>query len=489
VTEGYERVAEYGKALRANATPIPGLVVLELPVHGDSRGWFKENWQREKMVAAGLPDFGPVQNNVSFNDTAGTTRGIHAEPWDKFVSVAAGRIFGAWVDLRAGPTFGAAFTTELDPSRAVFVPRGVGNAFQTLEPNTAYIYLVNDHYSPDADYTSMNLADETVAINWPIPLERAELSEKDRTHPRLAEVTPIPPRKTLVLGAGGQLGRALREAYADAPHVEFAERAEIDLSLADLDSACRWRDYDTVINAAAYTGVDSAETPEGRAAAWVINVTGVAALAHVATSHGLTLLHVSSDYVFDGTSTRPYREDDPVAPLGVYGQTKAAGDQIVATVPRHYVVRTSWVIGHGHNFVRTMLSLAERGIDPSVVDDQHGRLTFTSELAQAIRHLIETRAPYGIYNVTGSGSVTSWADVARQVFSLAGHNPDRVTGVSTDEYFASATGPVAPRPHNSVLDLAKVASTGFTPATVDEALATYVNSAVAGSDSPARNAG
>ena len=107
----------------------------------------------------------------------------------------------------------------------------------------------------------------------------------------------------------------------------------------------------------------------------------------MAADHGITLVHISSDYVFDGTAERPYREDDPVAPLGVYGQTKAAGDQIVATVPRHYVVRTSWVIGDGRNFVRTMRSLAERGVNPSVVDDQYGRLTFTSELARAIRHL------------------------------------------------------------------------------------------------------
>ena len=88
-------VTEYGKPLSANTTPIPGLTVWELPVHGDNRGWFKENWQREKMTALGLPDFGPVQNNVSFNDAAGTTRGIHAEPWDKFVSVATSRIFSA----------------------------------------------------------------------------------------------------------------------------------------------------------------------------------------------------------------------------------------------------------------------------------------------------------------------------------------------------------------------------------------------------------
>ncbi|MDT5350126.1 MAG: dTDP-4-dehydrorhamnose 3,5-epimerase/reductase [Mycobacterium sp.] len=207
----------------------------------------------------------------------------------------------------------------------------------------------------------------------------------------------------------------------------------------------------------------------------------------MAGTHGITLVHITSDYVFDGLAEAPYREVDPLAPLGVYGQTKAAGDQIVATVPHHYVVRTSWVIGDGRNFVRTMLSLAERGVNPSVVDDQRGRLTFASELARAIRHLIETRAPYGTYHVTGSGPLSSWADVARQVFTLAGHDPDRVSGVSTDEYFAAATGPVAPRPRNGVLDLAKIASNGFTPAAADEALADYVNSWAAGRDSAVRS--
>lgn len=467
-------VTEYGKPLSANATPIPGLTIWELPVHGDNRGWFKENWQREKMTALGLPDFGPVQNNISFNDAAGTTRGIHAEPWDKFVSVATGRIFGAWVDLREGPTFGTVFTAELDPSRAVFVPRGVGNAFQTLLPDTAYVYLVNDHYSIDAHYVSVNLADETLAIEWPIPLDRAELSAKDRAHPALADIQPVAPRKTLVLGANGQVGRALRAEYGDDPSVEFVTRDELDLA-GDLDKARRWQDYDTVINAAAYTAVDAAETPSGRIDAWAVNVTAVAALARIATAHGLTLVHLSSDYVFDGTSDSPYREDDPIAPLGVYGQTKAAGDQIVATVPRHYILRTSWVIGDGRNFVRTMVSLAERGVDPSVVDDQVGRLTFTSELAQAIRHLTTTGAPYGTYNLTGSGPAMSWADIARRVFELTGHDPARVRGVSTDAYFASATSAVAPRPRNSVLDNRKLESTGFKPAAVEDSLSRYLS--------------
>jgi dTDP-4-dehydrorhamnose 3,5-epimerase-like enzyme len=181
----------FGSSLAVEETPIAGLQRWDVPVHGDNRGWFKENWQREKMLELGLPDLGPVQNNVSFNRTAGTTRGIHAEPWDKYISVASGSVFGAWVDLRQGPGFGAVYTTIIDPSVAVYVPRGVGNAFQTLEDATAYSYLVNDHWSPAAEYTFLNLADETVAIPWPIPLADAELSDKDRAHPRLADVVPM----------------------------------------------------------------------------------------------------------------------------------------------------------------------------------------------------------------------------------------------------------------------------------------------------------
>ena len=468
---------EFGKNLAVTTTPIPGLIVLDLPVHGDSRGWFKENWQREKMTAVGvgLPDFGPVQNNVSFNDAVGTTRGIHAEPWDKYVSVATGRIFGAWVDLREGDTFGAVYTTEIDPSRAIFVPRGVGNSYQTLEPDTAYTYLVNDHWSPAATYTFLNLADETAAIDWPIPLDTVEISEKDRNHPRLADVVPMAPKKTLVTGANGQLGRALRAEFGDRPGMEYATRDDLDLTSPGLPSARRWRDYGTIINAAAYTKVDAAETPEGRTEAWAANVTAVAALARIAADNGITLVHVSSDYVFDGTKEGAYTPADPLSPLGVYGQTKAAGDAIVSTVPRHYIIRTSWVIGDGNNFVRTMASLAERGIDPRVVNDQTGRLTFTTDIATTIRTLLESRAPHGVYNVTSAGSPQTWYDIARDVFQLTGHDPDRVTGVSTDDYFANATGPTAPRPRNSVLDASAISALGMPSRDAREGLSEWAN--------------
>lgn len=463
-----------GKQLAVRETPIPGFLVIDLPVHGDNRGWFKENWQREKQLALGLPDFGPVQNNISFNATVGVTRGIHAEPWDKYVSVAAGRVFGAWVDLREGPSFGTTFSIEIDPSIAVFVPRGVGNAFQALEEDTAYAYLVNDHWSAEAqgEYTFLNLADPTAAIDWPIPLEQAELSDKDRAHPELRDVTPMAPRKTLVLGANGQLGRALRAHWAGRTDVEFVGRDRVDLARPESLDSIRWPSYDTVVNAAAHTAVDGAETDDGRRDAWAVNATGPARLAAIAAEHRLTLVHVSSDYVFDG-SRQAHDEAEPLAPLGVYGQSKAAGDLAVSVAPRHYVLRTSWVVGDGKNFIATMASLAERGIDPSVVGDQVGRLTFASELARAIDHLLATRAPFGTYNVSNGGEPASWADIAARVFERAGHDASRVTPVTTEAYYAGKQG-IAPRPLHSALDLAKLEATGFEPRPQLEMLDEYV---------------
>lgn len=463
-------MTEFGKQLSIKPTSIPGLLIMDLPVHGDSRGWFKENWQREKMVAAGLPDLGPVQNNISFNDEIGVTRGIHAEPWDKFVSVASGKVFGAWVDLREGESFGAVYTAELDPSKAIFVPRGVANSYQTLEADTAYVYLVNEHWSPEAEYTFLNLDDKTLGIKWPIPLENAILSEKDLAHPRLELIVPMKERKTLVLGANGQLGLSLRALMPDAV---FLTRKDFDLANDEIYGTFNWSDYSVIINAAAFTSVDAAESNSGRAQAWSTNVRATSRLAQVCMKHRLTYIHISSDYVFDGSSAFPYLETDPFSPLGVYAQTKAAGDEIASLVPSHYILRTSWAIGKGKNFVSTMAALADSGIAPSVVNDQIGRLTFTQDLAEGIQHLLTVKAPYGTYNLSNEGPQSSWADIAVKVFELTGHDPDKVTGVSTSEYFAGKEG-IAPRPLWSMLDLSKIEATGFTPENWETRLAEYL---------------
>jgi dTDP-4-dehydrorhamnose 3,5-epimerase len=183
---------------------------------------------------------------------------------------------------------------------------------------------------------------------------------------------------------------------------------------------------------------------------------------------------VSSDYVFDGTRA-PHTEDEPYSPLGVYGQTKAAGDELVATLPRYLIARASWVVGQGHNFVRTMAQLAERGVRPAVVDDQDGRLTFTHDLAAAILHLVGTDAPNGVYNVSNDGPVLSWCQIARRVFQLCGRDPLDVSPVTTSDYSAGQQH-VSPRPEHSALALDKIRATGFQPALMDDRLREYVAS-------------
>ncbi len=205
------------------------------------------------------------------------------------------------------------------------------------------------------------------------------------------------------------------------------------------------------------------------------NVSAVSGLARISTECGITLVHVSSDYVFDGAKDGEYSVRDSASPVSVYGQSKAAGDAIVSVVPRHYIVRTSWVIGDGANFVRTMASLAERGVDPRVVDDQVGRLAFASEIARGIHHLLRSASPFGVYNLTGAGEPMSWYQIAQRVYSQLGHSPERVQGVSTQEYFSAATGPVAPRPRNSALDLRPLTEAGFSPRPFVEDLAVFVS--------------
>jgi len=177
--------------LAVSESAIAGLYVIDLVLHGDNRGWFKENYQRAKMEALGLPHFEAIQNNFSYNAEKGVTRGLHAEPWEKFISLANGWVFGAWVDLRQGDGFGKVFTMEITPDKAVFVPRGVANGYQTLEENITYTYLVNEHWYPEAKYVSLNMFDPALGIDWPISQDKAIISEKDTANPLLKDVTPM----------------------------------------------------------------------------------------------------------------------------------------------------------------------------------------------------------------------------------------------------------------------------------------------------------
>ena len=260
-----------------------------------------------------------------------------------------------------------------------------------------------------------------------------------------------------IVGANGQLGRALRQQY---PEARFADINEMDITDRQSVESFDWSGISIVLNAAAFTNVDGAETPEGRVAAWKVNASAVANLTRVCRTHNMTLVHISSDYVFDGTK-EPHFENEDFSPLSVHGASKAAGDLLVEQLDNFYLLRTTWVIGEGKNFVRTMLGLAEKNISPTVVHDQIGRLTFTRELVRIIDHLLSTQAPFGTYNATNDGPLESWADITRRILELAGRNDLTVTNTTTAEYFAGKDG-IAPRPLGSDMSLDKLHSTGFT---------------------------
>jgi dTDP-4-dehydrorhamnose 3,5-epimerase/reductase len=274
--------------------------------------------------------------------------------------------------------------------------------------------------------------------------------------------------KFVIIGSKGQLGTALRTQY---PNARAVDSDELDITDRAAVEAFDWAGVTHILNAAAFTNVDGAETPEGRVAAWKVNATALHNLAHVAWQHNMAMVHISSDYVFDGTQEN-HREDEPFSPLSVYGASKAAGDLLVSQLDKHYILRTTWVIGEGKNFVRTMLGLGEKGIAPTVVADQIGRLTFTGELVGAIDHLLNNQVPFGTYNVTNDGEPANWADITREIFRLGGYNLT-VTDTSTADYYAGKQG-IAPRPLNSIMDLQKLKATGYTPSDWHQALANYI---------------
>jgi len=271
-----------------------------------------------------------------------------------------------------------------------------------------------------------------------------------------------------IVGASGQLGTALQSQYPDA---RFADIDVLNITDQKSVEEFDWSGVEVLINAAAYTNVDGAETPEGRIAAWKVNAAAVDHLTHPVRRQGMTIVHISTDYVFDGGQAE-HSEDEPFSPLSVYGASKAAGDLCAAQVDNHYILRTSWVIGEGHNFVRTMLDLGHKGTAPTVVSDQVGRLTFTGELVRAIDHLLTTKAPFGTYNVTNSGDPASWAEVTRQIFADAGFDL-AVTDTTTEEYYKGKEN-IAPRPLNSTLKLDKIVATGFQPKEWKEDLKAYI---------------
>ena len=253
----------------------------------------------------------------------------------------------------------------------------------------------------------------------------------------------------LITGAQGQLGTDLVLALSASGEVDIAATGRAELDIADSAAVetrlAEWAP-DVVINAAAYTAVDAAETDE--AAAYRANASGPAVLAAAVARRGARLIHVSTDYVFAGDNDRPYEVDDPTAPKSAYGRTKLAGEQAVRELlpDAGYVVRTAWVYGAtGPNFVKTMTRLERERETVSVVDDQRGSPTWSADLARGLIELARSSASPGIYHCTNSGD-TTWFGLTQAIFQELGAATDRVIPTTTEAFPRPA-----PRPSYSVL--------------------------------------
>lgn len=253
-------------------------------------------------------------------------------------------------------------------------------------------------------------------------------------------------KKIIVTGCNGQLGRAVNLFFRDNKDISFVNTDVGELDITNIDKvmelAREVQPY-AIINCAAHTGVDACETEYDKA--FKINAIGPRNLSIAARETGAKLMHISTDYVFDGKGTRPYVETDATNPQGAYGSTKLAGENFVKDfADRYFILRTAWLYGDGKNFAKTMLRLSETNKKVRVVGDQFGAPTSASELTKAIHALLFTEN-YGVFHATCEGSC-SWAEFAREVFRLAGKTT-QVEAITTEEF-----GAPAPRPAYSVLE-------------------------------------
>ncbi|CNK75752.1 dTDP-4-dehydrorhamnose reductase [Yersinia enterocolitica] len=268
--------------------------------------------------------------------------------------------------------------------------------------------------------------------------------------------------KILLTGANGQLGRCIKDRIPREWHLDAMGSEQLDITdKQQVIQVITSLSPDIIINAAAYTAVDKAESEP--LLADNVNSQGVGFLASVAKKQGARLIHISTDYVFDGVKATPYNELDTSAPINVYGRTKLAGEQvIVTTLPNAVIIRTSWVFSeYGNNFVKTMLKLGKERKQLNIINDQRGCPTYAGDLAQAIIELIKNhQQAHGVYHYCGSNDV-SWYDFAELIFEIAVNEhvlpaKPSITKIATSEYPTPAK-----RPQHSLLDCSKLFELGI----------------------------
>lgn len=425
-------------------TEIEDLLIIEPRVFGDHRGWFTETYSRAKFQDLGI-DIEFVQDNHSMSAQKGTLRGLHFQTnpkaQSKLVRCTKGIILDVAVDLRKGSTtykkwVGVELSEE--NKKQFLIPKGFAHGFLTLTDDVEVQYKVDEYYAPECD-RSIRFDDPEIEVNWGI--EDPILSEKDLNAPLLKDSDVDFSLKFMVTGVNGQLGHdvvlKLKELNIN---VVAPGRDEFDLTNREQIQKYIFKEKpDVIIHCAAYTAVDKAE--DQKDACYMVNVEGTRFIAETAKQINAKLVYVSTDYVFDGLGEDPHSEDKETKPVNYYGYTKEQGEKIVrAILDNYFIVRTSWVYGsNGHNFVKTMLKLAESRNEINVVSDQIGAPTYSKDLAEFIINLVKTNQ-YGIYHGVNEG-YCSWYEFAKIIFEKSGIEM-KINPISTKEYPTKAVRPL-----------------------------------------------
>ena len=439
---------------------------------GDDRGYFSSVTAAD-LSQLGFNDIVQVSNSLS---NKGILRGLHfqLDPYcqAKAVRCHQGAVLDVVVDLREdSPTYKQYTTVELTPEngKMLYVPRGFAHGFVSLQDNTLFEYYVDNEYKTSLE-GGIHWCDPEIGIDWQTifgtyGIEKPILSEKDRNRKPLSETKLSfrrEPRRYFITGVEGQLGYdVVRELHKRGEFNILAPKLK-DLDITNREQVLKMiEEYkpDVIFHCAAWTAVDKAES-EATKLCYDINAMGTKNISDAAKNVGAKLVYISTDYVYDGKSLSPHKEDELTNPLSIYGKSKYLGEVMASQNPKTFIARTSWVFGiNGNNFVKTMVNLGKTKEELSVVSDQIGSPTYTVDLAKEIVEMAHTEK-YGVYHVTNRDH-TSWAGFSSAIMRETGSSC-KVKSVTTEEYYKGKDMSfIAERPKNSVLSSDKLVSAGF----------------------------
>lgn len=439
-------------------TKLKGVYIIEPTVHGDSRGWFMESYNKGEFDNEGLK-YNFVQDNQSFSAQKGILRGLHFQnrpmAQAKLVRCTKGAILDVAVDIRKGSDSYlqyVAMELSAENKKQLMIPRGFAHGFVTLTDDVMVQYKADNLYSKEND-RGIQYCDKSIGVEWGI--DNPILSLKDQTSPTLDESDANFSVKVLVTGVNGQLGHDVVKKL----NAENYECLGVDINDFDITDFEMTRNYilnfapDIIVHCSAYTSVDKAE--ENVELCQKVNVIGSQNIAKVCKEIDAKLVYISTDYVYNGLGNIPYEVNEKVEPLSTYGKTKLLGELACQDlVQKLFIIRTSWVFGlNGNNFVKTMLKLAEKNDQINVVSDQIGSPTYTPDLADFIFYILNSKN-YGIYHCTNEG-FCSWYDFACEIFSLV------KSKVNVNEIKSSEYKTLAVRPKNSRLSKKSLIECGY----------------------------